>query len=122
MGKPMWEEVEPKELLTTEELMHEFKNYCMKSLEYDEFEAEVAASDMKDPYNTPYIMQEYEGSYFDGEVEYEVRDCWTDFIRCGLWELADAKKFRFYMYINKMDMPDTTVGSYTKATKKYFVY
>ena len=122
MEKLKWETVKPEELITVEELVQEFKNYCMKNLGYDKYEAEIAASDMKDPYNTPYIMQEYEGPYYDGDVEYEVRDCWTDFLRCGLWDLADVKKFRFYMYINTSEMPDETVGSYTKASKKFYVY
>lgn len=122
MAMLKWEKVKPEDLLDVDELAQAFKEYCMKRLDYDEFEAEIAASDMKDPYNTPYIMQEYEGPYYDGDIEYSVRNCWTDFSRCGLWELSDKKKFKFYMYIDKSSMPDETVGSYTRARKKYFVY
>ena len=71
------------------------------NINYDEFEADNAASDMNDPYNAPFILQEYEGIYRNGEIEYTVRNCWTDFMRCGLFELANAKKFKFYMYIDK---------------------
>ena len=60
--------------------------------------------------------------YRNGDIEYTVRNCWTDFMRCGLFELANAKKFKFYMYIDKSSMPDETVGSYTRANKKYYVY
>lgn len=77
---------------------------------------------MKDPYSTPYIMQAYEGSYYDADVEYSVRDCWTGFMRCGLWNLADVKKFRFCMYINISEMPDETVGSYKKVSKNIYRY
>lgn len=122
MAKLKWEKVKPEDLLDVDELVQSFKEYCMKRLDYDEFEAEIAASDMKDPYNAPYILQEFEGIYRNGDIEYTVRNCWTDFMRCGLFELANAKKFKFYMYIDKSSMPDETVGSYTRANKKYYVY
>ena len=77
MAKLKWEKVKPEDLLDVDELVQSFKEYCMKRLDYDEFEAEIAASDMKDP---------------------EEQEAVT------------------------ISMPDETVGSYTRANKKYYVY
>ena len=107
------------DLKDTDYLIKSFKKYAIKELEYDEFGAEIAASDMQDPYNTPYIKQDYYGDVEICGKKYEVRLCSTNFMMCGLFELADKAPFEFYMLIDIDSLEDRTVGSYTKANKKY---
>lgn len=113
--------VQSTDFIDTDALVEAFKKYTMAELGYDEFGAEIAASDMKDPYNAPYIVQEYEGDYTIGGKAYSVRECKTDFMRCGLYELANVTPFEFYMLIDLDTLENQTVGAYTKA-KKLYIY
>ncbi|MBE6643569.1 MAG: hypothetical protein E7615_07945 [Ruminococcaceae bacterium] len=99
-----------------------FKNYLMKVLKYDEGEADfVVKNDFANPYETPYIMQDYEGEIeVDGKA-YSAYSCHTDFNYCGLFHLANKKPFKFYMLIDSDDIADRTVGSYISAKKMYLI-
>lgn len=109
------------ELIDVDALVHAFEVYLIENRGYSKGEAEIAASDMRDPYNAPYIYQEYEGDLHFDAVKYQVRYCKTNFMMCGLFELADLEPFEFYMLIDTTSMPDETVGSYTRAPKKYYL-
>ena len=99
-----------------------FKKYLMDVLEYDEGEANfVVTTDFENPYNTPFIMQDYEGEFTVDGKNYEVRSCRTDFCACGLYHLAEVPPFEFYMFFDLATLPDATVGSYEKAKKMYLL-
>ena len=111
-----------KDLIDHAAISEAFKNYLMDVLEYDESEADfVVSTDFENPYNTPFIMQDYEGEYTVDGKDYEVRSCRTDFCACGLWHLAEKKPFEFYMFIDLETLPDTTVGAYQKSRKMYLI-
>ena len=114
------------DMLTGENLVdhaviaQKFKEYLMEVLEYDDDEADfVLEGDFKNPYDTPFIMQEYEGDVTVDGKDYEVRSCYTDFRACGIFHLDDAPAFKFCMLFDKGTMKDQTVGSYQNAQKKY---
>lgn len=86
---------------------------------YSDFEAAIAAEDMENPYDTPYIIQDDAGILKIGEHTYEVRYCRMDYTACGLLHLADAAPFSFYMLIDKSTLKSRRVASYRKAEKKY---
>lgn len=99
-----------------------FKKYLMQVLFYDEFEADfVVSTDFENPYDTPFIMQDYEGTISLNGKEYEVRSCKTEFCSVGLFHLASEPPFEFYMLIDLETLPDNTVASYRKARKVYVV-
>ena len=81
----------------------------------------VVKCDFENPYDTPFILQDYEGDYIVDGKEYEVRSCHTDFCYCGLFHLADKEPFEFYMFFDRETMSDNTVGSYQNATKLYLI-
>ena len=111
-----------KDLIDHKALCEAFKNYLMETLEYDEDEAKfVIATDFENPYNTPFIMQDYEGETTVDDRDYEVRSCHTDFCACGLFHLAELPPFEFYMFIDLETLPDNTVGSYQEARKLYLI-
>ena len=56
------DEISTENLIDREELVDAFKSYLMENLYYSKSEAELAASDFEDPYETPYIYQEYEST------------------------------------------------------------
>lgn len=111
-----------KDLIDHAAISEAFKDYLMDVLEYDEDEADfVVSTDFENPYNAPFIMQDYEGTYTVGGKNYEVRLCRTDFSACGLWHLAELPPFAFYMFFDLETLPDTTVGSYQRAAKMYLL-
>ena len=111
-----------KDLIDHAAISEAFKNYLMYVLEYDECEADfVVSTDFENPYNTPFIMQDYEGEYTVDGKDYEVRSCRTDFCACGLWHLAEKKPFEFYVFFDLETLPDTTVGAYHKSRKMYLI-
>ena len=111
-----------KDLIDHAAISEAFKKYLMEVLEYDEGEADfVVSTDFENPYNTPFIMQDYEGNYTVDGKEYEVRSCRTDFCACGLWHLAELPPFEFYMFFDLETLPDTTVGSYQKSRILYLI-
>lgn len=114
-----WDELKASDLKSLDELIEAYKAYLMRVLGYDKSEAELASTDMTDPYNVEYVLQEYDGDYEVEGKEYEVRYCYTNFCYCGLFHLADKEPFEFYMFFDKSTLPDQTVGSYTKADKKF---
>ena len=76
---------------------------------------------MENPYDAPFVLQEYEGNFTIDGIEYEVRACHTDFCYCGLFYLSDVQPFEFYMLFDTSTMSDGTVGGYSSATKKYLI-
>lgn len=112
--------VTEKDLLSYEAIAAAFKKYLMEVLFYDEAEADfVVSTDFDNPYDTPFIMQDYEGQYAIGGKEYEVRSCHTDFGAVGLFHLAFEPQFEFYMLFDLETLPDNSVGSYLNAQKLY---
>ena len=111
-----------KDLIDHATISEAFRSYLMEVLEYDEDEADfVVSTDFENPYNAPFIMQDYEGTYTVEGKNYEVRSCRTDFCVCGLWHLAELPPFEFYMFFDLETLPDTTAGSYQRATKMYLL-
>lgn len=115
-------QVTSKDLIDHAALAQEFKDYLIDFLGYEDDEAAfVVSSDFANPYNAPFIMQDYEGIVTIDGKDYEVRLCHTDFSACGLFHLANVPPFEFYMFFDRETMPDTTVGSYRKARKMYLI-
>lgn len=110
-----------EELLELEDLVKRFKEYCKNVLGYSENEAELAAVDMKTPYDTPYVFEEYEMMLTFENVEYEVRFCYTNFDACGLFYLENVEPFEFYTLYDKSTIKNGTVGEYKNARKKFVV-
>ena len=102
-------------------LLEAYKTYLQEVLEYSEFEAEIAATDMENPYDAPFVLQEYEGNFTIDGIEYEVRACHTDFCYCGLFYLSAVQPVEFSMFFDTSTMSDGTVGGYSSATKKYLI-
>lgn len=100
-------------------LIDAFKQYLKKELHYGKRDADFAASDLENPYHTPFIMQDYVDTVEFAGVSYEVRFCHTDFCACGLFHLANTKSFEFYMLFDQSTMPDRTARSYANARKVY---
>ena len=99
-----------------------FKKYLMNVLFYDEYEADfVLASDFENPYNTPFISQDYEGVYEVDGKKYEIRSCRTDFCAVGLFHLAYEPQFEFYMLFDLETLPNKSVRSYQNAKKLYII-
>lgn len=120
MKKFVLEEITSSDLIDHAAIAQEFKNYLMNTLEYDEFEADfVVENDFSNPYDTPFILQDFEDRITIDGTEYEVRFCRTDFCACGLFHFADVEPFEFYMLFDMNTMADTTVGSYQRARKMY---
>lgn len=119
MRKINLDKLKSEDLKDGEALIEAYKVYLKKKLKYSEWEADMASSDLENPYNTPYIMQDYEQSVEIDGVCYEIRSCHTDFCVCGLFELANAKPFEFYMLFDMSTVPNRTVGEYSGARKMY---
>lgn len=112
--------VTEKDLFDYEAIAAAFKKYLMEVFFYDESEADfVVSTDFENPYNTPFIMQDYEGQYTIGGKEYEVRSCRTDFRAVGLFHLASEPQFEFFMLFDLETLPDNSVRSYQNARKMY---
>jgi hypothetical protein len=109
------------DLVDGDMLIAAFIGYLKETLDYTDDEAKMAATDMEDPYNAPYVMQDYEGIYEVDGVDYEVRSCYTDFCACGLFHLAGVEPFEFYMLFNAEDIEDESVSSYMNARKMFIV-
>ena len=111
-----------KDLISHTSISEAFKSYLMETLDYGEDEADfVVSTDFENPYDTPFIMQDYEGQYAVDDKEYEVRFCYTDFCACGLFHLSNVEPFEFYMFIDLDTLPDQTVGAYRNAKKLYLI-
>ena len=108
-----------EDLVDLNVLIDAFKNYVKREFGYDDIEAQIAAEDMENPYNTPYIMQTYMDTVEIAGVSYEARYCHTDFCACGLFHLASAAPFEFYMLFDTSTLSDQTVRSYARAKKKF---
>ena len=102
-------------------LIDAFKAYVKQELGYDDIEAQIAAEDMENPYDAPYIMQDYVDTVTISGVRYEVRYCYTDYCACGLFHLADAKPFSFYMLFDESTLKSNSVRAYKKAKKMFIV-
>ena len=122
MGKVDFNNLSAQDLADHATISEAFKRYLMEVLEYDEDEADfVVSTDFENPYDTPFIMQEYERNFTVDGKTYEVMSCYTDFCACGLWHLAELPPFEFYMLFDLETMPDKTVGSYRGAKKMYML-
>ena len=108
-----------KDLVSNDELLKAYKIYLQEELDYSGWEVEMAASDLVNPYEAPFIIQDYEGNVEIDGIEYEVRSCHTDYCYCGLFHLANVKPFEFLMLFVADDVQDSSVGSYSDATKLF---
>ena len=114
--------VTAEELLDHAAIAQEFKKYLMDVIGYDDGDADfVTRTDFANPYDTPFIEQDFEGEYTIDGKEYEVRSCKTNFMMVGLFHLADVEPFEFYMLFDKETLPDNGVRTYQKAEKKYII-
>ena len=113
--------VKPEDLVDVEGLKSAFVQYARKVLKLGKFDAEMAAMDFNNPYNTQYVIQDYEGDYEIGDATYEIRHCRTDFNYCGMFEWSSKKPFEFYMLFDKETLPDNKVQSYIESKKMFIV-
>lgn len=111
-----------KDLIDYDGIASAYKKYLIDVMGYEEDEADfVIKMDFSNPYDTPYIVQDFEGDYtIDGKA-YEVRLCHTDFGCMGIFEYAEIDPFEFYMLIDKETLPDNLVSTYQKARKMYII-
>ncbi len=93
-----------------------FAKHLMKHRGYSEEEAALAVSDFPDPYNLPYLCEEYIGEETIDGVEYEKCASMTAFWRCGM---SGMPEFRFYTYYAIKDIPNHFVQEYMAAKKLY---
>lgn len=108
-------------LITNQELVEAFKLYLKKELGYNDDEANIAATDMENPYSTPFIVQDYEEEIELDGIVYEVRSCKTDFCMCGLYHLADLTPFEFDMLIDMTNVEEELVSEYNAADKLFYL-
>lgn len=108
-------------LVTNQELIEAFKIYLKRELGYNDDEAKIAATDMENPYMTPFIVQEYEEEIELDGIVYEVRSCRTDFSMCGLYYLADLTPFEFDMLIDMTNVEEELVSEYKAADKLFYL-
>lgn len=78
----------------------------------------MAVADFPDPYNLPYLEEEYIGEEEIGEDEFEKYASVADLRLCGI---DDVPIFRFYTYYNCDDVGSHSVRAYMKARKLYQV-
>ena len=99
-----------------------FKQYLINTLEYDEFDADlIVENDFENPYDAPFIFQEFEGPYSVDGKKYEVYSCHTDLRGLVMFYSSHVAPFEFYMFIDKDDLIDNRVGTYSNARKLYLL-
>lgn len=105
-----------EDLVNGEALIEAYKNYLMEELGDDEWDAQNCANeDMSNPYDAPFVIQEYEGCVEIDGVSYEVRRCRTNYCMVGLFHLDKVKPFEFYMLL------DQSEGTYSEESTMYVV-
>ena len=110
------------DLIDYEGIAAAFTKYLRKTMRYTIDEANfVVSTDFENPYNTPFISQDYCCECNIDGKRYEVRYCYTDFCMCGLFHLASKPRFEFYMLFDLDTLPDKSVGSYQNANKMYII-
>ena len=93
-----------------------FAMHLIKYRGYTRSEAFEAVSDFPDPYNLPYLDEEFlEGVTIDG-IDYEKNASAVRLWKCGI---DDVPMFCFYTYYACNDVPDQTVRQYRKARKLF---
>lgn len=116
------DKVTGKDLINHDAIAQAFKQYLMEVIGYDAMDADfIVRNDFANPYDTPFIEQEFEGEYTIDGKDYEVRSCKTNFMMVGLYRLADTKPFEFYVLFDKATMANSTVGAYQMADKMYII-
>lgn len=116
------DQITGKDLIDYASLAQAFKQYLMDVLDYSEREANfVVLADFNNPYDSPLIMQDYEGNYIVDGKEYKIYKCHTNFCSVGLFHLANIKPFEFYMFFDLETLPNNTVGSHRSARKMYLI-
>lgn len=122
MSKVNWRKLTSNDLMDHASISAAFKTYLIEVIGYSESEADfIIAADFANPYNTSFIMQDFERMVNVDGKEYEVRSCYTDFSACGLFHPAKVKRFKFYMLFDLETLPDQTVASYSKSKKWYLL-
>lgn len=111
-----------KDLIDYDGISSAYKKYLIDVMGYEEDEANfVINMDFSNPYDTPYIIQDYEGVYKVDGKEYEVRSCYTDFTCVGIFDYAEIEPFVFYMLIDKETLTDSMISTYRNARKMYLI-
>ena len=85
---------------------------------YSEEEAEIAVSDFPNPYELPYLFEDYIDDVTIEGNEYEMRASYTLLWQCGIF---DVPMFCFYTYYLSEDIPNNKVGEYMNARKLFQV-
>ena len=85
---------------------------------YSEIEAQIAVSDFPNPYNLPYLEEEYICDEIIDGVKYEKNASYTSFWKCGI---EGVPMFRYYTYYAIDDIPHKKVREYMKARKLFQV-
>jgi hypothetical protein len=102
--------------LDNEGIRKAFAKHLIKHRGYTKEEAAMATFDFPDPYNNPYLCEEYICEETIDGVEYEKNACYTELWKCGI---TDVPMFRFYTYYAIEDIPNHQVGEYMEARKIY---
>ena len=95
-----------------------FAKHMIEHRGYSEQEAAIAVSDFPDPYELPYLDEEYIDEVTIDGVDYERNASYTSFWKCGL---EGIPMFRFYTYYCIDDIPNHQVGEYINARKLFQV-
>jgi hypothetical protein len=104
--------------LDTNGIRNAFAKHLIEHRGYTKDEAAMATFDFPDPYNLPYLCEEYVGEEMIDGINYEKDACYTELWRCGI---SDVPMFRFYTYYAIDDIPNHQVGEYMEARKIYQV-
>lgn len=105
--------------LNVNEIRELFAKHLINYKDYSEDEAKLAVSDFPDPYNLPYMTEEYLGRETVDGIEYEKCISSADLARCGF---GDIPVFRYYTLYATEDVADHLVGSYMTARKLFQEY
>ncbi len=95
-----------------------FADHLIKYRDYSESEAVIAVSDFPNPYELPYLDEEFICEEEIDGIEYNKYASVTNLWKCGIY---DMPTFRFYTYYATEDIPNHKVGEYISARKLYQV-
>ena len=120
MKKLNLDKVKTKDFVNGDVLVRKFQEYLMKNLDYSEVEAQIASSDMKNPYTAPYVFQDAIAVMDIEGTQYEVRFCHTNFTYCGIYCPENIKPFEFYVFYDRSTIKNN-IGAEYIAAKKFFI-
>ena len=95
-----------------------FAQHLRKYRGYSDVEAAMAVADFPDPYNLPYLEEEFISDEEIDDKEYEKYASVANLQLCGI---DDVPVFKFYTYYNADDVASHKVEAYMRARKLYQV-